>query len=184
MPPINTPDPDNTDLWPDADVYVSFEDDPTFPNEGEEFGAEWFFIGLLDGEEGIVEKAEWGEENEYYAWGGIMFRRSRSKFKYSRTFTAFERNYATDRLRWPGSTETTLVVPDIERVTVAFETRDAVVTDEVRRIMSHAKGAEITPQGDVTENEKDPTKWVFEAVFFPDADGEFATRQESTDLGS
>jgi hypothetical protein len=157
-------DADNTRLWADADVYVSFDLEAESPvDETTEFGADWELIGLLDGEQGFVETRE-EEETDHYAWGGILFKTGRRNFKLTRTFTAFEDNETTRRLRWPGSEGDEIRVPRPERVLIEFETREG---DLVRRVIS-AYQAEVKINGDVTENEVDPAALPFVATIFPD----------------
>ena len=157
-------DAENTHLWADADVYVSFDLEAAEPADADTpFGGDWELIGLLDGEEGFVEARE-EEQSDHYAWGGILFKTSRRNFKLTRTFTAFEDNETTRRLRWPGSAGNEIRVPRAERVLIAFETREGDVT---RRVIS-AYQAEVVINGDVTENEVDPAALPFIATIYPD----------------
>ncbi len=177
-------DPSNARLWADADVYVAFGTDGDLsgvevPTDVDtEFGADWDLVGLLDGGEGFTQTRD-EDVSDKYAWGGILIRTARKNFKFSQSFTALEDNETTFRLRWPGSTRgETIVVPSgnqIERVLVAFETRDGDIT---HRLIS-AFEAEITVDGDVGENEEDIASVPFMATVFPDADGVLFTVQET-----
>lgn len=172
-------DPSNARLWADADVYVSFDLDAEDPATVDDpFGAAWDLVGLLNGDDGFTESRD-EDTNDSFAWGGILVRTSRRNFKLTRTFTALEANETTDRLRWPGSTTDEIVVPSgnrVERVKVAFETRDG---DQVNRVISNYQ-AEITVDGDVTENETDIASVPFMVTVFPDDDGVLFTRQSGT----
>ena len=173
--------PANARLWEGADVYVSFNLNATKPaNALTPFGVDWDLVGLLDGEAGFTESRE-QEETDHYAWGGILMFTGRRNFKLTSTFTAFEHIETTWRLRWPGSTYTAgereIYVPKKpERVLVAFET---TFDDVVHRVIS-AYQAEITVNGDITENETDPSAIPYLVTFFPDGAGRLLIEQEGT----
>lgn len=171
--------PEQANIWGDANVYVAFDLEAENPATIEdEFGADWELVGLLDGEEGFSDTRDEDTE-DHYAWGGILIRTSRRNFKWSRTFTALETNDVTDRLRWPGSTASEIVVPSgnrIESVKVAFEVIDG---DETRRLISRER-AEITVDGDTNENEQDIASVPFRATVYPDSDGVLFDRQDNS----
>lgn len=181
--------PDNARQWADADVYVAFDpggglDAVTSPATVDDpFGADWDLVGLLNGEDGFTESRDEDTE-DHYAWGGVLVRTSRRNFKLTRTFTALEDNAVTFRLRWPGSTSGgDIVAPSgnrIERVKVAFETRDG---DTVRRLITKHE-AEITVDGDVNENESDISSVPFLVTVYPDGDGVLFAEQTSEALAS
>lgn len=158
-------DVSNARIWTDADVWVSFDLDTVNPTDiDDDFGAGWDLVGLLDGDEGFTEaRAE--DESDFFAWGGIVIATSRKNFKLTRTFTAFEFNDTTRRLRWPGSDAGQIVVPRPERVKMAWETRTAEVT---HRLIA-ANYVEVVPNGDVKESESAPSPQPFIATVFPDA---------------
>lgn len=164
----------NAHIWADADVYVSFDlAAPTPTDESTAFDTDfWELVGLLDGDQGFVESRN-EDVADHFAWGGILMMTSRQHFKLTRTFTAFEDNATTQRLRWPGSSATELVVPRPERVLVAFETRSG---DTVRRVIT-AYQAEVTPNGDLTIGEATPEAFPFLVTVYPDADGVLFTAQ-------
>lgn len=165
-------------LWGDADVYVSFDLEAAVPATIEApFSAEWDLVGLLDGDTGFTESRE-EETADQFAWGGILMRTSRRNFKLTRSFMAYESNETTFRLRYPGSTATSIVAPSgnrIERVKIAFETRDQDITE---RFIS-AYQAEVVPDGDVVQGESEISAITFIATIYPDADGELFVRQTS-----
>lgn len=171
-------DPTQARLWADADVYVAFGEDQaaldaitrpsafTPADPGSDWSADWDLIGLLDGDEGFTEARE-QDDTDHYAWGGIIYRSSHKNFKVTRRFVAVEvENPTVDRLRWPGSTDSSIVVPttQIERVLVGFEKREGSI---IRRLIT-AHYAEVMVDGDVEENETDPSKVAFIATVFPD----------------
>lgn len=175
---------DNARQWADADVYVSFELDAATPaNVDTAFSADWHLIGLLDGDEGFTETRD-EDSTDHFAWGGLLIRTSRRNFMMSRSFTALEASRdVVDRLRYPGSTNTSIVVPSgnqIEKVLIAFE---AIDRDIKRRVIS-ANYAEITVDGDVTENESDISSIPFMAKIFPTSAGVLFTRQTDETLSS
>lgn len=173
-------DPTNANIWADANVYVAFDLDAEIPADVDtEFGADWELVGLLNGEDGFTETRD-EDTTDHYAWGGVLVRTSRKNFKLTRKFTALEANGVTDRLRWPGSTPDTIVVPNgnqIERVLVAFETTDGDITR--RLITADGAEAEITVDGDVNENETDISSVPFLVTVFPADDGTLFARQSS-----
>lgn len=175
-------DPSNARLWADADVYVAFLADTPTPavpaTAGTPFGSDWDLVGLLDGETGFTDTRNI-EETDHYAWGSILIRTSRRNFKWTRSFTALEKNETVDRLMWPGSTWDELYVPStrVERVKVAFETRDG---DIIYRLISHYE-AEITVNGDVNENETDIASVPFLVTVFPDDTGLLFDRQSNAE---
>lgn len=177
-------DPSNARIWADADVYVAFPVDGSLDHVNvpatveDPFDSTWELLGLLDGEEGFTEARD-EDVNSHFAWGGILIRKSRRGFELTRTFHCLESSEENEhvfRLRWPGSTSEQIVVPSgdkVERVKIAFETHDGA---EVSRMISTFE-AEVTVDGDITENETDPAKVPFMATIFPDGDGNLFTPQ-------
>lgn len=161
-------DPANARLWMNADVYVSFDLAAAVPaTEAAVFPAAWNQIGLLDGDDGFVEQTS-EDVNDSYAWGGILMRTSRKNFKLTKSFTAFEYNPVVNRLRYPGSVAGIISVPRLEKVKIAFETRDGTT---IRRMIS-SNYAEVAVDGDVTENETDVASVKFIATIYPTGTGE------------
>lgn len=174
--------PDNARQWADADVYVAF--DTAEPNPADidtAFGGNWSLVGLLDGDDGFTESRN-EDENDLFAWGGLLVRTARRNFIMTRTFTSLEASSPTvDRLRYPGSTPTSIVVPSgnrIEKVKLAFETVDR----DIKRRVITASHAEITVDGDVTEDEQNLTSIPFMAKIFPTSAGELFVRQTDETL--
>lgn len=176
-------DPSNARLWADADVYVSFDLEATNPATIDTpFGVDWDLVGLLDGDDGFTETRD-EDTTDLFAWGGVLVRTSRRNFKLTRSFTALERNETVDRLMWPGSTDSTIVAPNgnrVERVKIAFETRDG---DAVQRLISYYQ-AEVIVDGDISENETDLASVTFVVTIFPDDDGNLFVRQQSTSIST
>lgn len=172
--------PDNASLWTEADVFIATELDTPDPADlEEEFGAGWDLVGLLDGEAGFVHSRS-ETTTDHFAWGGIIVRTGRSNFKQTLQFTALEDNATVRDLLWPGSSDTVLVVPSPARVRLGIEKREGT---KVSRLISTLY-AEITNNGDWTENESALTKYPFVATIFPTGEGELFNRQAPDDASS
>jgi len=157
-------DTTNARQWVDADVYVSWDLAAVVPATiATAFNASWHLVGLLDGDDGFTE-ARSEDETDLFAWGGVIVKTSRKNFKLTRTFSALEWNDNTKRLRYPGSSNTKIVVPTVEPVMVAWEMTEGAVK---RRLIT-ANYAEVVPDGDVNENETDLSKIPFIATIIPD----------------
>lgn len=176
-------DPTNAWLSGDADVYVNFDPDTAvIPTDvTDPFDSGWDLIGLMNGSEGYTDSRD--EDTEFLnAWGGRLVRVARKNFSTTRKFVALEDNETVRRLVWPGSTDDVLVVPSgarIERVKVAFESIDG---DRIKRLISYYE-AEITVDGDITENEDSLAEYPLIATIFGDGDGNLWHRQ-TTESGS
>lgn len=173
----------NARHWAEADVYVNFTPETaTTPSDAEDpFGEDWDLVGLLDGGQGFAESVS-ETTTDTYAWGKVLIASVRSDFKLTRTFTAYEDNETTQRLLWPGSdTPGVLKVPVLERIKIAFETRD-LSRGITRRLISY-QDAEVSRNGDVPEIEVAPSTIPFLATIFPDGSGNLWRLQE-TEVGS
>lgn len=176
--------PENARQWADADVFVSFDLDAANPDTVDDpFGSDWDLVGILDGDAGFVEGMS-EDENDTFGWGGLLIRTSRRNFIMTRSFTAMEvSSPVVDRLRYPGSTNTEIMVPSgnrIERVKIAFEVVDGDIT---RRVITR-NYAEVRPSGDVTESEQGVSTIAFAAKIFPTSAGVLFDRQTSEELSS
>lgn len=159
-------DPLNANLWTEADVYVGDLDAVNPATVNDPFGSDWDLVGLLNGDNGIVESRS-EDTNDIYAWGGILVRTSRNHFKLTRTFTALEDNDVTFQLRWPGSSSTQIIVPRPAKKKVAWEVRE---DDKIHRVIT-ANYAEISLNSDVTQNETDLEAYEFLSTVFPTGAG-------------
>lgn len=166
-------DPANARLWSNADVYVTFDLAAVVPaTEATAFAASWYQVGLLDGDDGFTTSRS-EDSSDSFAWGGILMRSTHKNFKLTKSFTAFESNATVNRLMWPGSVAASIKVPVIEKVKIAFETRDGAI---IRRVIS-ANYAEVTVDGDMNENENDIMSVKFLATIFPTGAGILFTVQ-------
>lgn len=163
----------NTALWQGADVYIAPEGTVAPTTTAEEWGEAWGLVGLLNGEEGFTEERD-QDTSEYYAWGGILYRRTSSKHKRTFKFVALEDNDVVFQLVNPGSSresalgeiKSTIKVPEIRRFAMGMEVRDG---DRIkRRIVGHAEVSEV---GEIKESEEDTTVYEITVMVFPEADG-------------
>lgn len=171
------PDPTKTHLWDGADVFYT----PyplgtvTIPADADTaFSAEWKQCGVLDGDAGFkYSRSE--DKKDFYGWGGILLRTSRTHFKQTMTFRVMEDNDETRALVWPGSSATALNVPKPAQVVLALETRDGA---NVKRLIT-ALYAQVELNADVTDSEADITGYELLATIFPTGAGQIWTQQQS-----
>lgn len=156
-------DPENVDLWADADLFVAPLATANPIDIDAAFGVGWEQVGLLDGDAGYTTSQN-EDRTDYFAWGGIYLRTSSRNYKMERTFTLLEDNAVTRDLIWPGSTTTEIFVPRPKRIKLGFEVRDGTAK---RRLIT-ALAAEVRVDGDITENESDLTRYPMRATIFPD----------------
>jgi len=165
-------DAKNTSLWAEADVWIA-DVGTAFPTFDSAPGAGWSLVGLLDGEEGLTEARE-EETGEHYAWGGGLYKRTKSKHKRTFRFVALEDNAATFRLVNPGSERvaangvitSTIAIPTTDPVAIIFEVREGS-----RKKRRQIKTVEITEVAEIKDSETEPTVYDLTALIFPEADG-------------
>lgn len=172
--------PANAALWADADVYIATDLAATNPaTAATAFNGSWSLVGLLDGGEGFIESRD-QDVKDFFGWGGILLRTSRSNFKMTKKFSILEDNVTTRSLVYPGSSASTIVVPKPPFVKIAFELRDG---GKVRRVISTYR-AQIDVDGDIREGEDDLTKIGLMATIFPDSTGKLFDVQAAPTLTS
>jgi len=174
-------DTTNAKLWAGADVFVDFDGTGVTPADvTTAWDAGWEAAGLLDPEEGFTEARE-EETSEFYAWGGILVKKAKTRHKRTIKFVALEDNDTTFRLVNPGSTRaadtvnpelmvSTVKVPKYEEFQIGFEVHDG---DEVRRRI--CERAEIEEIGEVKDSETELTVYEITVVLYPDATGTLYT---------
>lgn len=168
-------DATKTSLWTDADVRIDWTNAADAPTDGiTAYDADWTLVGLLDGKEGFEEERD-EESSEHFAWGGVLFKKTRSKHKRTIKFVALERNDETFKLTNPGSTRGTAVagvstdiikLPKYVDFGISFEVREGLVTR--RRTV---KRATIEKIGTLKSNEEDPEVYEITVVIYPESDG-------------
>lgn len=166
---------ENTALWDGADVYIAAVGTAGPADLTSAWATEWRPVGLLNGEEGFTESRE-DETSEHYAWGGILYRRTRSKHKRTIRFVALEDNDVVFSLVNPGSARavdpetgikrSTVRVPTAAQFAVGFETRDG---DTIRRRV--VARAEVQEVGEIKDSESEPTIYEITVLIFPTSDG-------------
>lgn len=172
----------NAALWTNADVYIAPVGTAGPTDVTTAYAAGWTAVGLLDGAEGFTETRD-HDSNEFYAWGGILVKKTKSKHKRTIKFVALEDNETVFGLVNPGSTRTTdditgittskVVVPKGDEFAISFETRDG---DKIKR--RTVLRAEVDEVDDIKEGEEDLTVYTITVTLYPEADGTLYTTLE------
>lgn len=170
--------PTNAALWQNADVYLA---DAATAGPADVSAAwdvdDWSLVGLLDGDEGFAEARE-DQSDEFYAWGGILVRKTKSKHKRTVKFVALEDNAVVFGLVNPGSTRATVSglttatvkIPTNAEFAIGFEVRDG---DKVKR--RSVKRATVEEIGEIKETESGLTAYEITVLIYPEADGTLYT---------
>ncbi|MDG4801720.1 hypothetical protein [Micromonospora sp. WMMD980] len=170
-------DPTKADLWGGADVYIADVGTVEPSDLITPWSVDWEPVGILDGEEGFTwERDE--DSSEFYGWGGILIRKTRSKHKRTVKFTALEDNEVVFELANPGSTRSTtaglvtakIKVPQNRDFAIGFELRDGD-----KRIRRTVKRATADVDGEVKESETELTAYNFLVTLYPEGDGTLYT---------
>lgn len=182
---------DNVSLWTGADVYIAPTATTAPTDVATAWGAGWDPAGLLDGEEGFTTGQE-EESSDFYAWGSILVRRTRSKHKRTIKFVALEDPLENDvvfGLINPGSptpttaggvTTATIKVPEGGHFfAIGFEVRDG---DKIKRRV--AAKAEVVEVGELKESESEPAVYEVTVVIYPSSDGTLYTELSGLDAES
>jgi hypothetical protein len=179
-------DPTNTALWQNADVYIAPSGTAGPTDVATAWGSGWDAVGLLDGDKGFTE-ARSDTSSDYYAWGGILVRNTKSKHKRTIKFIALEDNDTVFQLLNPGSTRTTATgvttatvkVPQNVEFAIGFEVRDG---DKIRR--RSVLRATLESVGDVVNSESALSAYEVTVVLYPSADGTIYTDVSGSITGS
>ena len=173
--------PDNVVLWTEADVLFynsttlpvddlpSAITDPFVTTTGK-----WGYGGLLVGADGINIQREW-DETDIPAWGYGTIIVASKDFKCTGTVSAREDNAVIQSILWPGSTDTTLVVPDPSHQFVAMEKRSA--TGKKHRMVSKRPARLWIPNDQKVEG--DNTPYEISMRIFPNAARELFLVQQT-----
>jgi hypothetical protein len=178
-------DPTNVNLWQNADVYIAPSGTVGPTDVSTAWGASWDAVGLLDGDKGFTE-ARSDTQNELFAWGGLLVKRTKSKHKRTIKFIALEDNDIVFNLVNPGSTRTTasgittagVKVPTNAEFAIGFETRDG---NKVRR--RSVLRATVEAIGDVVDSEGSLAAYEVTVVLYPASDGTLYTDVSGTVTG-
>lgn len=90
------------DVWKDAEVYWSTDDNPQVGLDGSFDPKVWKFIGLLNDGSAISQEPE-VDRTEINSFGGVLQLMNNKFKKDTRGFDALEMNDVTFPLLWPGS---------------------------------------------------------------------------------
>ena len=157
------PNPANARMWTGADVFVSWDLAAALPaNANTALPAAWKQLGLLNGVKGFTQSRS-SEVKDFIAWGDILFASSDTQYKEEVKFSTHEANEHTDRLKYPGSSTTRIVVPKPEKVLLALEKRNGT---RIERLFS-AGYAKVRVDGDIESNEENPDERNFVATIYP-----------------
>lgn len=170
-------DPDNVNIWADADVLIG-PLDAEDPAIGADFSADWDFAGILNGDQGFAAARE-SDQTDHFGWGAGIVAQTDRNYKETKTFTAMESNEVIKRLIYPGSDFSfdptgaagdsgTLKVPTREKFKIAFVTRNGTVTE--RHISKNYAMLEGWPTP--SQNESDPETVEVTSVIYPTAGAE------------
>ena len=173
-------DPTKVGLWINADVYVgtvgaTMPDDTATP-----ITTPFQAVGLLSGDEGFTESRD-EESNEYYAWGGLLIRKQKSKHQRKIRFVCLEDNAVTFGLVNPGSTRgtadattgdvtSTIKVPTTSELSLVLELRDG---DKVKR--RRIQRCTVDEVADITDSESDMAVYDITVALYPESDGTLYT---------
>ncbi|QEA10780.1 major tail subunit [Mycobacterium phage Weirdo19] len=97
----------------------------------------WEFLGLLVGDAGIEQSRQW-DSTDIPAWGYGTIIVADKDFSHTTTVSALEDNPATQEIIWPGSTDTSIVVPHALHAWFAIEKRTAA--GGINRLISKMPG--------------------------------------------
>jgi hypothetical protein len=178
-------DPTNTALWANADVYLADVGTVGPTDVSTAWAVGWTPVGLLDGDKGFTE-ARSDTANDYYAWGGILVRKTKTKHKRTIKFVVLEDNAAVFGLVNPGSTRSTasgvttatISVPTNAEFAIGFEVRDG---DKIRR--RSVLRATLESVGDIVDSEGALAFYEVTVVIYPDGDGVLYTDVSGTVSG-
>lgn len=176
--------PDNVHLWTEADVLfynaltLPAADLPTDVTTPFDTSADkWGFAGLLVGDDGIDIAREW-DEADIPAWGYGTIMVSSRNFKATGKVSVREDNDVVQSILWPGSTSSTVVVPQPSSQFVAIEKRGAA--GEVKRLISKRPCRLWIPNEKSVEGNNSP--YEVNIRIFPNAAKELFLAQASTGL--
>jgi hypothetical protein len=174
-------DPANVHLWIEADVLVY--PGPTLPTGDIPADitapwvtttGKWGYFGLLVGDDGIDIQRQW-DETDIPAWGYGTIIVASKNFKSNGKVSAREENPIVQSVLWPGSTDTTYVVPKPAHMFVGIEKRGS--NGEVRRLISKRPARLWIPNDKDVEGTNAP--YEVNMRFFPNAARELFLAQKS-----
>lgn len=164
-------DVNNPRIWEGADVYVAPYGTSGPTDVSTDWSASWEPLGLLS-EDGMSESRD-QDSTDHYAYGGILVRTTRSKFKRQLKVTCLEDNPTVWGLVNPGSSSNTVgglttrqvKNPTKNVIALGFEVADGDVI--TRRIVARC---ELTNIGEVKFADSDMTGYELTFTIYPVSD--------------
>ncbi|MBU8834594.1 hypothetical protein [Mycolicibacterium goodii] len=172
--------PSNVRLYTEADVFVfkgatlnaaDIPEDISEPfdttvawDAADQATVKWGYLGILVGADGIDTAREWSE-TDITGWGYGTILVASKDFKATVTVSAREDNPVMQSILWPGSTDTSLNIPDPAHLYFGFEKRTASGYID-RRISKRPSRLWIPNEKDV---EGDSTPREVQARIFPNS---------------
>lgn len=163
----------NAALWEGADVFVAVAGTAGPTDTWTDWAVAWEAAGLLSGTDGFTETRD-EDKNDYYAWGNILVKSTKTNQRRTIKFVALEDNEVVFNLINPGSTRTTassvttsvVKTPTNAVFAIGFELHDG---DKVkRRSVLHAQ---LDAVGDKKESEDGLASVEITVVILPESDG-------------
>lgn len=163
----------NPRIWESADVYVAPVGTARPTNIATALSGTWVSVGLLSDETGMVEGRD-EQVNDYYAWGNILVRTTRSKHKRTIKIAFLEDNPTVFGLVNPGST--TFTESNLATRTVKTPTANpkawVIQTTDGENIRRRAiPRGEIIEVADITHSENEMTMYEATINVYPDSNG-------------
>lgn len=160
----------NVNIWKNAEVYVSDNEDAQIEADGT-FGDAWLQVGMLAGGSSIGQERD-ADRNEVEGWGAQLITTEQKFKKDTRTFTALEDTATTFGLLYPNSKYneggvTIVLAPEDAKKVIAFKTTNqhGKALIEVSRVP-----ANIYPSS-MDKNDDGASSTEFTAEVRKDADG-------------
>lgn len=159
-------------IWAEADVLLYLggltlpgADIPTAITDPFSTAAnKWGFLGLLVGDSGIEESRTW-DEKRIPAWGYGIVAAPTKDFVLETKVSALEDNAVMQKILWPGSTSTELVVPQPLYAFYALEKRTAAG----KKVRAISKSAGKFWVQNIKESEGDAPPREVSVLAFPDS---------------
>lgn len=162
---VGTIDPDASHIWDEAEVWIQAKADvddittvtpATVSDDFETKG--WAYVGLIDAKKGIPVEPS-GELKEFDGFGYTSYRQKFGKGKVKTGFVCLEDNAVTAGIVLPGSTSSTIGVPQDLQYYTLYRTVDQGAADVVRVSLRPAT-LELTSHSGAVEGEQESYEFV------------------------
>ena len=166
-------DTSNPRIWEGATIYVAPVGTARPTDVTTAWSGTWKDVGVLHDETGMIESSS-ETTNDYYAWGGILVRTTRSKEKRTIKFAMLEDTAVVFGLVNPGSvtwtsggtTVRTVKVRNTDKRAFGIETTDGSTVR--RRVIPSGEVIEVA---DISHGEDKMTMYEVTVSVYPDAHG-------------